>query len=127
MPRNIRNNQRILYLISHIGWVALLVYLEGLVIPSMSHVTFYCYLGILEPLLSFHNIHSCHFRGTILSAPSILPGRNLDVFNTYFLLLTWGISCDVTINRPMSLVGFRAISRKLIVLCAHFRCSHQFD
>jgi hypothetical protein len=60
-----------------------------------------------------------------------LPGRNLHVL-TYFLQLTLGISCDVTINKsivrlnkPMSLVCFRGLSRKLIVVCAHFRC--QFD
>jgi hypothetical protein len=98
-----------------------------------SNVTFFCYLGILHPLLSFHNIHSCHFSGTILSAPNTLSGRYLHVL-TYFLLLTWGISCDVTINKsivrlnkPMSLMGFRGLSRKLIVVCAHFRCSRQFD
>lgn len=31
------------------------------------------------------------------------------------------------LKKPISLVGFIAISRKLIVLCAHFRCSRQFD
>ena len=31
------------------------------------------------------------------------------------------------LNKPMSLVGCVAISRKLIVLGAHFRCSRQFD
>jgi hypothetical protein len=40
--------------------------------------------------------------GTILSAPNTLPGRNLYVL-TYFLLLTWGISCDVTINKNIAL------------------------
>jgi hypothetical protein len=42
-----------------------------------SNVTFYCYLGILHPLLSPHDTHSCHFSGTILSAPNTLPGRHL--------------------------------------------------
>jgi hypothetical protein len=114
-----------------------------------SNVTCYCYLGILHPLLSSHKIHSCHFSGTNLSGPNTLPGRNLVSFpaqplavcpqtgsrETDSLLTSYcsfrGISCDVTINKnirlnkPMSFVGFRVISGKLIVLCAHFR--RQFD
>jgi hypothetical protein len=49
-----------------------------------SNVTFFGYLGILHPLRSSHNIHSCHFSDTILGAPNTLHGRNLDLF-TYLL------------------------------------------